>query len=165
MTDEVARVLAPVLAHPYVALFVALLFAGDSVLVPALTMAVAHELSVTSVLLVSTLATMLSDAGWHSLGRALSSRQLRRMLGRRADLLDRSVGVFEDHPARGLFWSKYLWGTKILAQVLSGRMRMAWRLYLPVNLGADELSTSTAPRRSLMDVTLLSEGDRSVRVV
>lgn len=134
MPDFLEYVLGNLQANAYPLLFVGLLAAGEVVLIPALYLAVTGHLELPVVLGIAISATILSDLGWYGLGRLFPSAALSRLAKRRGGrLLPWIEQVFTERAARALFYSKFVYGTRVLAQLLAGLHAMPLRVYLPVN--------------------------------
>lgn len=137
--QEMAGSFQPVLewlaGYPYLVLFVGMLLAGEVVLLPALYLATTGRLDPMLVIAVALLATMLSDLAWFLLGRWSPSgaveRLRRRYTGR---LIDRLQDMFSRNGPRLLFVSKFVYGTRIAAQVIAGALDMPLRTWFAVNL-------------------------------
>jgi|GEM_PF-1212019 len=123
--------------YPYLMLFVGMLLAGELVLLPALYLATTGRLDPILVIAVATLATMLSDLAWFLLGRWSPSGAVDRLRRRySAGPIDRLQGLFSRNGPRLLFLSKFVYGTRIAAQVIAGALEMPLRTWLLVNLAA-----------------------------
>lgn len=122
-------------AHPYVFLFVGLLFAGEALLLPAIFLAISGTLGLAPVILIAISATLLSDIAWYASGRRLPRSALRRLPGqgtsRLVDGLDR---LFTRRGAQLVFLSKFVYGTRVVAQLLAGAHHMPVRRYLVANV-------------------------------
>lgn len=139
--QEAGGVFQPVLgffaAYPYLMLFVGLVLVGEAVLLPALYLAGTERLEWLSVLAVAVAATMLSDFVWYLLGRwypEFARERVRRQQSPRLFL--RLEALFVQKGALLLYLSKFVYGTRIAAQVLSGVFEMPPGRWLVVNLAA-----------------------------
>lgn len=122
--------------YKYALIFVGLLAAGEAVLIPAIYFAFAGRLELPLVVTLAFAATIVSDALWYFLGR---------WFGRGGQFLQRFVwtervksfsAYFSRNSFVALFFSKFIYGTRIAAQVLSGISKMALRNYFAVNAAA-----------------------------
>lgn len=121
--------------HPYIALFVGMLVAGEVVLIPAIFLATTGRIDLPAVVSISMLATLISDALWYGLGRRLPQPVISRLSRRLSDQAIRGIGqTFEAGGGRILFMSKFVYGTRTLVQVLAGVHGMPLRTYLPINM-------------------------------
>lgn len=139
--QEVAGVLQPVLdlvaEYPYAALFVGLLIAGEVVLLPALYLAATGRLDPFAVIGVAVTATMISDLVWFLLGRCSPAGAVERVRQRHSSrVVNRLQILFSRNGPRLLFLSKFVYGTRIAAQVLAGALQMPVRTWLSVNFAA-----------------------------
>jgi membrane protein DedA with SNARE-associated domain len=130
-------------AHPYVYTFVALLFVGESVLIPVIFLAVAGQLDIKFVFVAAVAATVISDSLWYWLGRAFPPEVYQRFTGAKTEqAMAKLEHLFTVKGAQTLFLSKFVYGTRIAAQVLSGVHRMPFAKYTIVNtLGVVALTT------------------------
>lgn len=135
--DYLEYVVGQLNANAYPLLFVGLLAAGEVVLIPALYLAVTGRLELATVIAIAVAATTISDLGWYGVGRlfpaAARTRLARRRGGRLLPWLERQYAA---RGAKALFASKFVYGTRVMAQLLAGLHRMPLRLYLPVNTAA-----------------------------
>src|SRR4051812_25995630 len=125
--------------QPYLLLFVTLLLGGETVLVPALYLALIGKLQIAPVIAVASLATILSDCAWFFVGRLLPAERLSRIrwLGKKwPQVLAKSSGLFHRHGLKLVFISKFLYGTRIASQMLAGVARLPFVRYLMVNAGS-----------------------------
>lgn len=129
-------------AHPYLFLFVGLLFAGEMVLLPAIYLAVTGRLEFAYVVSVAIAATLTSDFAWYFAGRRLPAATLQRLPGRGTTALVKGLDrLFTRKGAQVVFLSKFVYGSRVAAQVLAGVHDMPLRVYLPANaLGATSLT-------------------------
>lgn len=122
--------------YKYVFMFVGLIVAGEAVLIPAIYFSFVGRLDLVTVVVIAFIATILSDALWHILGRwSEDNGGIRRRLLGNAGVKNFSA-YFLQHGFAALFFSKFIYGTRIAAQVLSGINKMAFRNYLFVNAAA-----------------------------
>lgn len=121
-------------AYPYIAIFLGMLLAGEVILLPAIFLATMGRLDLSSVILASVVATLLSDILWYSLGRRFPAATLKHLSGRVGQpYLDGLAQAFRRGGGRILFMSKFVYGTRTIVQVLSGVHGMVWGSYLLVN--------------------------------
>ena len=120
--------------HPYAFIFVGLLFAGELVLLPAIYLAITGWLQLEYVFAVAVPAMALSDLVWHYLGRSLPRARLERLAGGRIGRgMARVERMFLRRGPQILVGSKFIYGTRTAAQVLSGVHNMPLRIYLVAN--------------------------------
>src|SRR4051812_22138626 len=113
--------------QPYLLLFLALLLGGETVLVPAVYLALVGKLEIAPVVGVASVATILSDSVWFCVGRFLAFERLCRIrwLGKRwPQVLTSTSDLFRRHGLKLVFISKFLYGTRIAAQMLAGVTRL-----------------------------------------
>jgi membrane protein DedA with SNARE-associated domain len=89
------------------------------------------------VILVAVAATMLSDLVWFLVGRWSPSAAVEKMRQRHSSrVINRLQSLFSRNGPRLLFLSKFVYGTRIAAQVLAGALGMPVRTWSAVNFAA-----------------------------
>jgi membrane protein DedA with SNARE-associated domain len=132
---ELIRPLLDVLyAHPYLFIFFGMLVAGEVVLLPAIYLAATGRLDIAWVIALSVIATVLSDFIWYYAGRRFPASALGRIPGRGTSRVVSGLEkLFRRKGVQVLFLSKFVYGTRITAQILSGVHDMPLRRYLVAN--------------------------------
>lgn len=121
-------------AHPYLFIFIGMIFMGEVVLLPAIYLAVTGRLELAYVIFIAIAATLLSDLFWFYLGRRFPASALDRIPGRHTGrLVDGLERLFDKNGAHVIFLSKFVYGTRTVAQVLAGIHDMPTRTYLVAN--------------------------------
>jgi membrane protein DedA with SNARE-associated domain len=128
-------------AHPYLIVFIGMLFAGESVLLPAMHYALLGKLEPAFVIAVALASMMLSDVVWYYIGGHIKQRYMKRMVSGKAKAsIERLSGVFSRRGPLVLYLSKFVYGTRIAAQILAGAEGMKFRTYIGINfLGVSTL--------------------------
>jgi membrane protein DedA with SNARE-associated domain len=122
-------------AHPYLFVFLGMIVGGELVLLPAIYLAATGRLNIVYVFVLSTLATLISDVFWYWLGRKFPQSALARLPGRTTTrVVDGLERLFARRGPHVLFMSKFVYGTRVAAQVLSGVHDMPFRTYLAANV-------------------------------
>ncbi|MDP1625317.1 MAG: VTT domain-containing protein [bacterium] len=120
--------------HPYIIIFVGLIIAGESILLPAIFLAIAGKLSMPYVVAITVISTTLSDTVWFYVGRHMQHGIFRRfIIDRVMAKVDEIAKPFDAHKAKVLFASKFVYGTRTAVQILAGARGMEWRRYIMVN--------------------------------
>jgi membrane protein DedA with SNARE-associated domain len=132
----ITQTVFPVLsAHPYAFILVGMFFAGETVLIPALYLCAIGKLSLFYVFSVALFSTLISDFIWYLVGRYLPHEKITGLLNKHsAKTMDALSHVFTAHRLKTLFLSKFVYGTRTAAQVLSGTFRVPFFEYLAVNI-------------------------------
>jgi membrane protein DedA with SNARE-associated domain len=143
-------------AHPYIFLFIGLLFAGETILLPAIYFALDGKLHMPHVILTAIVATVVSDYVWYYVGLHMSERFARRMVkGKVQQRLEKLSGPFAKHGAMVLFFSKFVYGARTAAQILAGLQKMQFRRYMVINiLGVTVLTLFIAALAYSIDETV-----------
>ncbi len=156
-------------SHPYVFIFIGLLFAGETVLLPAVYFAMTGKLELPYVIAVALPATITADLFWYWVGVQLGKSGSRRFLSDRTmTALEKISGAFYRRASLVLYLSKFVYGTRIATHVLAGLKRMKLRTYLGVNfLGSLSLIALIAFISYSANVTASSLGGmfRKIEVV
>ncbi len=142
--------------YPYIFLFIGIIFAGEAVLLPAIYFALDGKLHMPYVILTFLLATATADFTWYYVGRHMGDRFARRMVkGKIQERLERLSGPFAKHGSMVLFFSKFVYGTRIAVQILAGLQKMSLRKYFSINmLGIFTISTFIAVLAYSIDETI-----------
>jgi membrane protein DedA with SNARE-associated domain len=123
------------LAHPYLFLFVGLLLGGETILLPAIYLALTGIYSIYAVMGIMILATVISDLFWYFIGRGIMPSLTKRMIKERVrDELHRLLHIVHNRPLHILYLSKFVYGTRIAAQVMCGMKKAPLWKYLLVNI-------------------------------
>lgn len=121
-------------AHPYLSIFVGMLFAGELVLLPAIYLSVTGRLEISLVILIAIATTLLKDFGFYYAGRKFPATALQRIPGHKTSKLVRGLDrLFKQRGPEVLFLSKFVYGTRMVAQILAGVHDMPVRVYLVAN--------------------------------
>jgi membrane protein DedA with SNARE-associated domain len=121
--------------HPYIFIFIGLLFAGETILLPAIYFALDGKLHMPHVILTAIIATLVSDYVWYYVGLHMGERFARRMVkGKVQKRLEKLSGPFAKHREMVLFFSKFVYGARTAAQILAGLQKMPFRRYLTINI-------------------------------
>lgn len=118
--------------HAYIVLFLGMIIGGETFLLPAVYLASRGTLSFPLVITFAVLATLVSDTFWYALGRFTPLQKLLKW--KKVGLSVKIISIFKEHSQKLLFISKFVYGTRTLAQVLSGAIRMPFLIYSAVNL-------------------------------
>ena len=121
-------------AHPYLSLFVGMLVAGELVLLPAIYLSAHGRLEISYVVLIAIASTLLKDFGFYYAGRRFPASALRRIPGHNTNKLVKGLDtLFKHRGPEVLFLSKFVYGTRMVAQILAGVHAMPVRVYLIAN--------------------------------
>ena len=121
-------------AHPYIILFIGLFFAGEAFLLPAIYFALAGKLHMSYVVGIAVLSTTIADLFWYYVGAHMKNRFARKVVvGRLQGSLEKLSGAFAKRAGLVLYLSKFVYGTRTSAQVLSGLQAMPLRRYVCIN--------------------------------
>ncbi len=124
--------------YVYPFIFFGLIFGGEVILLPAIFLASTGYLNMVYVVLIALTATTLSDILWYLLGRYLTKEKLYKLpvLKNRKDLADKLSTFFEKHDLKIMVAAKYIYGIRIIVQIIAGMHNMKFGRYLAVNMFA-----------------------------
>jgi membrane protein DedA with SNARE-associated domain len=121
-------------AHPYIILFIGLLFTGEAFLLPAVYLALSGKLHLSYIVGIAMISTAIADIFWYSVGSHIKNRFAKRLVtGRVQKGLEKLSGAFSKRSGLVLYLSKFVYGTRTAAQVLSGLQGMSFRRYFGIN--------------------------------
>jgi membrane protein DedA with SNARE-associated domain len=157
MAHHIVDILREAIVHyGYWAIAVALLLENTGIPVPGETVLLLasflayseHELQLSSIIIVGTVAATLGD----NLGYAVGRRGGRPLLERYRDLLcirpatlERGDRLFAQYGAVAVFFARFVFGLRIVGGPLAGVLRMSWKKFLLFNfLGASLWVTAVA---------------------
>lgn len=122
--------------HPYFSVFIGLIIGGESVLLPALYLGTQKVLSIEYVWALSLLATAVSDTVWYFVGYKFSLQRLSSIsfFKKHIDTVHVLSRLFRKHGLMLIFISKFVYGTRVATQVLSGSIKISFIKYFFVNM-------------------------------
>lgn len=123
-------------------MFVGMLFVGELVLLPATYLAATGRLEIAYVIFIAIATTLIKDFGFYYAGRKFPASALQRIPGHNTSKLVKGLDrLFAQRGPEVLFLSKFVYGTRMLAQILAGIHQMPLRAYLIANtLGVASLT-------------------------
>jgi membrane protein DedA with SNARE-associated domain len=122
-------------AYKYSLLFVGMFLLGETVLLPALYLTQEGHLNLFMVIVVSALATIVSDFVWYVVAYKAPLHKVGtwHRVKKHQALFEKLSALFDAHAYRVLFVSKFVYGTRILVQLLCGMKKMPFVNYLIIN--------------------------------
>lgn len=123
-------------SHPYLFLFMGMLIGGETFLLPAVYLAAQGAMPFPFLFALSALATLISDSAWYLIGRSFPLANIlswKKFAGKRESYAKVFEG-FKTHSYKLLFISKFVYGTRTIAQILSGSIKMPFFKYSLINL-------------------------------
>ncbi len=120
----------------YILLFFGAFFAGDTIIFPGVYLALKGTISLSWFFVVVVAATVTSDSLWYLFGRFFPLKKIRTfpILKNKQRIINKVIISFENHNAKILFLSKFIYGTRIITQIIFGSMRYNFPKYLFLNL-------------------------------
>jgi membrane protein DedA with SNARE-associated domain len=119
MADFLAQV-SPSVA--YLILYVGIIFTGGAALLLGMLFSFAGKLSIFVVFAVTILAALTADAVWYFVGRRAKKDKLYSysFVQKRVEEAQAFSRFFEKHGVALVFFTKFIWGTRIASHVLAG---------------------------------------------
>lgn len=108
--------------YKYLAFFLGMIFGGDIVLITGIYLATRNHFDIRALVILAYVATMLSDLVWYYIGVHLTKRRLSTfpLLEKKRDLVDHVSRFMDKHGFKAVFYSKFIYGTRTVTQVLAG---------------------------------------------
>lgn len=122
--------------YRYPILFLGLFFGGDTVLLIAIYLSLIGIFTIPKVILVALVATLVSDVVWYFVGTLLTYERIKQLpyFRKHPSFVDAMEKFFEKHALRTLFYSKFVYGTRTIVQILCGTHRVNLPAYFIVNM-------------------------------
>jgi membrane protein DedA with SNARE-associated domain len=122
-------------AYPYITVFIGLLIGGETILLPALYLGVLGVLNVWAILVIMIISTVISDTFWYTVGRGLIPQFVEKSFSeKRRSQLEKLSSVIKGKELAILFYSKFIYGTRIAAQILCGARKVPFWKYQSINI-------------------------------
>lgn len=120
----------------YAFFFIGMIIAGETVLIPALYGTIFGFFDLRLILGISLSATLISDGMWYAIGRRWGKERIysSRLFQNRQTKLKKIENIFNKQSLKILFLSKFMYGTRVAAQLLAGIYRIRFGRYFIVNM-------------------------------
>jgi membrane protein DedA with SNARE-associated domain len=119
--------------YRYAAIAVAMVIGGDIVLISAVYLLFHNYFSLWPLIATCFFSTMIADVAWYSLGKYLPKSPLISKKLARKSAVETVQRFFDKHSLKTLFYSKFIYGTRTIVQILCGFKRLPLVPYLAVN--------------------------------
>lgn len=121
--------------YTYAVLFFGMMIFGETVFLPASYLSLQGVLDPVAVIVVSVVATLVADFVWYLLGSKVSLEKIQhwRRIKKNRHTFEKISALFDDYGYYVLFISKFVYGTRILVQLLSGIKKLPVVMYLIIN--------------------------------
>lgn len=112
-----------------------MLFLGEVFLLPAIYFALQGRLNISIIFMIGMVSTLLADMGWYAIGYSIPRARLLqwKVFSRRRNTLLRLEESFYRQGLSMVFLSKFIYGTRTIAQILAGSYHLYFPKYLAVN--------------------------------
>lgn len=120
----------------YTALFIGLLLGGETALLPAMYLGISGVINLDAVIGISIVATAISDTFWYYLGRTTSAEKISSIIifKKYAGKITTLSNSFKSSGLAILFFSKFVYGTRTVAQILCGVHSLNFAKYFFTNI-------------------------------
>lgn len=131
MIDFIAH-LAPIYLYPF--LFMGITFLGGLVLMPALYLSTIGAISLAHLFLTTVFAGMVSDSVWYLIGYYLKKDRLYSFsfIKNKVTQAERFSDFFSKHGILLVYFTKFIYGTRIASHVLAGMHKIEYLKFLAV---------------------------------
>jgi membrane protein DedA with SNARE-associated domain len=138
MIDFIAH-LTPLYLYPF--LFVGITFLGGLVLMPAMYLTHVGAVSLLYLFLITIFAGAVSDSVWYFIGSSAKKEKLYsfRFIKNKIQEAGKFSEFFSKHGVRLVFFTKFVYGTRIASHVLAGLHKIGYARFL----GATMAGTAT----------------------
>src|SRR4051812_9796330 len=126
----------PFLIHyKYTVLFIGLFLNGDTALLAGIYFSLIHQASLGYIVILALVAALLGDAIWYFVGMFITYDRIKQLpyVRNRHDKIDVLEKFLDKHALKALFYSKFVYGTRMPVQILCGTHRVNVWKYFAVN--------------------------------
>lgn len=119
----------------YLIIFWGAFFAGESFLIPGVYLMLKGLISYKGYMFFGISATIISDSVWYYLGRIIPTGRIKRLaiIQKSLPKIEIIKNLFKEDGLKILIISKFVYGTRILTQMLCGKMKIPYFKYITVN--------------------------------
>lgn len=110
--------------YKYIAFFIGMFIGGDIVLITAIYLATRNYFDIRALIIISYLATILSDIMWYFIGKYATRTKINSFLEKKRDLVSHVSRFMDKHGYKAIVYSKFIYGTRTIAQVIAGMHHM-----------------------------------------
>lgn len=123
--------------YKYPLLALGLMLGGDFALVPLVYSTKVGFITLAELIALVLATEAITDMVWYALGRTIGEQNLYRLpfIKHKPHVIERTTEFFRNKDSQLLFASKFVYGTRIVTQVLCGAHRMNFLAYMAINLG------------------------------
>jgi membrane protein DedA with SNARE-associated domain len=110
-------------------------FLGDTVLLPAIYFSLEGIINPVLVIVLSLVATLISDLIWYEIAARVPFHKIQhwKRIENHTDVFNHLMEAFDRYHLWILFWSKFVYGTRILVQIICGAKKVHFGKYIVVN--------------------------------
>lgn len=122
--------------YKYVILFLGMFWGGETAILAGVYFAEIGVMNFHAVIVAALTASIAADIVWYWVGTVLSYDTLKKLpfiRGRRHHI-DKLERFLEQHALRALFYSKFVYGTRMIVQILCGTHRVNLMKYFGINI-------------------------------
>lgn len=121
--------------YKYPFLFMGMFFFGEAVFIPAVYLSFEGQISLAGVIIISIAANIVADFVWYFLAATMPFSKIKtwKSVRGREKTLDKISSLLDVYGYKLLFVSKFVYGTRILVQIICGLKHLNLWKYLVVN--------------------------------
>lgn len=119
--------------YKYIAFFIGMFIGGDIVLITAIYLATRNQFDIRLLIVIAYVATILSDLVWYYIGKKVSWEKLTNYLEKKRDLVSHVSRFMEKHGFKTILYSKFIYGTRTITQIVAGHQHMKLPSYTVAN--------------------------------
>jgi|SRR3989344_8425214 len=122
--------------HMYILMFLGILFGGETVLLPAIYFGIIGKISLTTVIMISVTATVISDTAWYFLGMVTAGKfsYFSKFIEYYRNQISLVAKAFRENSLVLLFVSKFVYGARTATQITCGVQKVPFVKYFFVNI-------------------------------
>lgn len=130
-----SELVTAIITYKYAFAALGILLVGEPVLVPALYLATIGVMDIVALMFIAVLATLLADMIWYFIGMHITRERLLKLpwVRRQRNYVEQFSSFFESNSFRILFVSRFIYGVRIVTQLLCGMHHLSFRKYFAVN--------------------------------
>jgi membrane-associated protein len=143
--------------HKYLFLFLGLFVSGESVFLIGIYFSLIGALDLGYVIALTFFSSLFAEVLWYWIGTKVTYERLKSLpyFRSRNHHIDRLEKFMTNHSLKALFYSKFAYGTRTIAQILCGTHKVDFKKYILVNiLGTVAIIIALVSLSQFLDVSL-----------
>ena len=122
--------------YQYIFLFFGLIVLGETVFFPAAYLVYIGEMKFVPVFIIGLAATLIADVVWYFIGKYMPHGKLiqLKVYKKKEEFFGKLMKLFDKHGLRIVLLSKFLYGTRVVSQIVCGMRKIHFWKYFGVNV-------------------------------